>query len=134
MTTEPTQWEAEWEKFKDEYEPTDDLVKKAEQDEKRYKMSMNLLGSVSHGLDKQVVAIQARTAELHEVQKQIRHSEDQVRATQKTTQQMVAELREVIGDTEEWWDEKMDEMRKLMMLMVSMGFEFNPEAGLDDES
>lgn len=122
MENENTPWEKEWEKFQNEWEPTDDLAKQAEIDEKRFEKGMSLLAAVAHGLDKQIVAVQARTAELHEVQKSVRASEDKIHTE-------VQSLLRSFMNIETWWDEKIKEMQGIVGALVSMDIGFT----LDDE-
>jgi len=110
--------DAAFEKFKETWEPSDELADKAKAEEKRLKQTETVLKSVAADLTKKI-------AELHEANVHLRDTVGALRDSNADIKQKMGNLENQIDSVVGWWDDKTNEIRQMMAMMAAMGFEID---------
>ncbi len=105
-------------KFKETWEPSDELADKAKAEEKDLKRTEPVLTSVDANLRTKIKDLQTVSTDLRITARQLQDTNIQL-------SQRMELLENEIRDTRAWWDSKTDEIRKLMAMMMVLGFEIN---------
>ncbi len=109
-------------KFKETWEPSDELAVLAKKEEKLLEKRLSLTEAA---LQSAITELTAKTVVLQKVSADLRLTARQIQDENIEMRQRTTNLESNIEATFEWWDGKTDEIRKLMAIMVSMGFEIN---------
>jgi len=116
MTDDLFDKKAAFEKFKEGYEPPDELASKAKRDEAALENASTVLQSAANTLSNKVIAIQQVTAEASKMFDNLYTLEQGITSSLKAI-----ELENDIMRT--WWDEQFENVQQLILKMTAMGFE-----------
>ncbi len=122
MNSETDATEDAFKKFKETWEPSDELADKAKTEEKSLKIRLTLTEAA---LQSAITELTAKTVALQKVVRKLVKTEERITDFDRRIEVRFTNLEGKIDETREWWDDKTDEIRKLMAIMVSMGFEIN---------
>jgi len=112
-------------KFKENWEPKDELAEQAAREEARLKVTESVLADAAKLVLKRVNQVERAISDLTLVKTEFQQESMQLRAD---IDLVVGEFRTI----REWWDEQTKIMQGMLMLMASMGFELDVDTELKE--